>query len=103
VSIVPVSSIMWRYFNFNFLPTISNIAQLGDGGAPAMTCRALVKVAASSAGTAKRTRLLLLVLQWRRWWVMRQKLCVNPKFLTRQRCEHVEFRLYLGGWQFLKT
>jgi hypothetical protein len=31
------------------------------------------------------------------------KLHASSKFLTRQMCEHVEFRLYLGGWRLFET
>jgi hypothetical protein len=51
----------------------------------------------------RRSRPLSLVLQ-RRWLqLLRQMLHARPKFLIGWRCEHIEFRPYLGGWRFLKT
>jgi hypothetical protein len=45
-------------------------------------------------------KLLLLRLQRRLLWLMQPKLPVSLKLLTRLRCECIELRLYLGGWQF---
>jgi hypothetical protein len=51
----------------------------------------------------KMLRLLSLLLQQRWLRLMWLKLHSSLKFLTRRRCDCIEFRLYLGGWQLLKT
>jgi hypothetical protein len=99
VSSISVPLFASKYIEF--LLTILVCVQLGDDGAPQVMV--LAEVQTELEKTPRRTRPLSRLLQQGRLWLVRRKLRASPKFLTRWRCERVEFRFYLGGWRFSMT